>query len=115
MRNVKTGTDRPIEGRIKVTRKGQATIPAFLREKLGALSGGEVAYRVTGRGIVLERVDRDHVDPDVGRFLGLIDNDIALGRNVGNLPDDVLRTMAEILRDYGPVDLDAELEGDTAL
>jgi AbrB family looped-hinge helix DNA binding protein len=40
---------------VRITRKGQVTIPAELRERFGLLPGTEVTFRVEGGRIYLER------------------------------------------------------------
>jgi AbrB family looped-hinge helix DNA binding protein len=50
---------------VKVTRKGQTTIPAEIREKLGIREGDELAVEATEQGMVFKVLPRieGHADP----------------------------------------------------
>jgi AbrB family looped-hinge helix DNA binding protein len=41
---------------VRVTSKGQVTIPKAIRDSAGVTAGSEVEFRVEGDGIVIERV-----------------------------------------------------------
>lgn len=41
-----------------VSSKGQVTLPAWARERLGLRAGAKVRFRIDGDALVLERVDR---------------------------------------------------------
>jgi AbrB family looped-hinge helix DNA binding protein len=43
---------------MKITTKGQVTIPAHIREKLGLLPNTEVEFRLAGNGVMLTKVRR---------------------------------------------------------
>lgn len=43
---------------MKITTKGQVTIPIDIRERLGLLPNTDVEFTVTGRGVLLRRAGR---------------------------------------------------------
>lgn len=43
---------------MKITTKGQVTIPAEIRERLGLLPHTEVEFRLAGNGVVLTKAKR---------------------------------------------------------
>ena len=43
---------------MKITTKGQVTIPADIRERLGLLPNTEVEFAVTGNGVVVTKARR---------------------------------------------------------
>jgi AbrB family looped-hinge helix DNA binding protein len=43
---------------VKVTRRGQTTIPAELREKLGIKEGDELSAEILDEGILLRRIPK---------------------------------------------------------
>ena len=53
-------------------------------------------------------------DPALAGFLGLIEKDIAAGRNLRDLPVGVAAAMRRAKKQV-PIDLDEDLEGDVAL
>lgn len=97
-----------------VSRKGQTTLPLAVRQILGVRDGGEVVVRTDGRRVIIESVGEEHEDPAIGAFLRLIADDIAGGRNVGLLPDDLVQGLRDTLADV-EVDLNAPIEGDVCL
>lgn len=97
-----------------VTRKGQTTLPLSVRQLLGVPDGGRIVVRADGRRVTIEPVEGGHRDPAIGSFLRLIEKDLAAGRNVGTLPDDLLQAMCQALDDVD-VDLDEPIEGDACL
>lgn len=108
------GVSATIEKTCAVTRKGQTTLPLVVRQILGVPEGGHVVVRAEGRRVTIEPVEDEHRDPAIGSFLRLIANDIAAGRNVGMLPDDLLQSLQHVLKDV-EVDLDEPIEGDVCL
>lgn len=97
-----------------VSRKGQTTLPLAVRQILGVRDGGEVIVRTDGRRVTIEPVEVEHADPAIASFLTMISADIAGGRNVAALPDD----LADVLRQAAgevDVDLDEPIEGDVCL
>lgn len=43
---------------MKITTKGQVTIPAEIRERLGLLPNTEVEFRLAGNGVILTKARR---------------------------------------------------------
>ena len=43
---------------VKITRKGQTTIPAEIREQLGIKEGDELAVEVIEQGVVFKRIPK---------------------------------------------------------
>ncbi|MBI5162667.1 MAG: type II toxin-antitoxin system PrlF family antitoxin [Magnetospirillum sp.] len=97
-----------------VSRKGQTTLPLAVRQILGVRDGGEIVVRTDGRRVTIEPIEAEHSDPAIGAFLRLITADVAAGRNVGALPDDLLQTLKGVLHEV-EVDLDEPIEGDVCL
>ncbi len=97
-----------------VSRKGQTTLPLAVRQILGVRDGGEIVVRAEGRRVIIEPVEVEHGDPAIGAFLRLITDDIANRRNIVALPDDLLQSLTDALKDV-EVDLDEPIEGDVCL
>jgi antitoxin PrlF len=103
-----------IEETSTITAKGQTTVPKAVRQALGVAYGGKIAYRIEDGRVTVHNPKAEHHDPALAAFLGLIEKDIAAGRNVRDLPAgtaSALRRAAKGAR----VDLDETLEGDVAL
>ena len=96
-----------------LTSKGQITLPKAIRQALGVTTGGKVSFELRGGEVIVTRVDAEHEDPAIGAFLGVLEQDIRLGKHVGNLPDDLARAMLANL-DH-PVDHHEDIEGEVAL
>ena len=97
-----------------ITTKGQITLPKPIRQALGVGSGGKVAFDFDGTDIVVTRaMAAEHTDPAIARFLGLIENDMARGKNVTALPAHLAKSLKKALRTK--VDLNAEITGDVSL
>ena len=97
-----------------ITSKGQITLPKPIRQALGVDFGGKVAFDLRGSQVVVTRVENEvHEDPAIEGFLAVLEKDIASGRHVSTLPDDLARSMLSAIR--RPVDLSAEIDGDVAL
>ena len=103
-----------IERTCAVTRKGQTTLPLAVRQILGVSQGGRVVVRAEGRRITIEPVEEEHADPAIGSFLRLFANDIAEGRNISTLSDDLVQSLQHVLKEMD-VDLDEPIEGDVCL
>jgi antitoxin PrlF len=103
-----------IEKTCTVTRKGQTTLPLAVRQVLGVPQGGRISVRVEGRKVMIEAVEEEHRDPAIGAFLNLIEADIAAGRHVGTLPDDLVEALTAVLDDID-VDLDDSIAGEICL
>jgi len=103
-----------IAKKCSVTRKGQTTLPLSVRQILGVPDGGHVVVRATGHRVTIEPSESEHHDPAIGAFLRLLAKDIAAGRNVGAIPDDLLTILNQALEDVD-VDLDEPIEGDVCL
>ena len=89
-------------------------MPLAVRQTLVLRDGGHAVVRAEGRRVVIEPVEADHRDPAIGAFLRLIADDVAAGRNIDVLPEDLLQTLKTVLHDVD-VDLDEPIEGDVCL
>lgn len=97
-----------------LTSKGQITLPKPIRQALGVDQGGKIAFVLRGSEVVVSRAEDDmHEDPAIGSFLSLLEKDIAAGRHLTALPDDLAHAMlaAAAARHDG----DGDIEGDVAL
>ncbi|WP_372070974.1 type II toxin-antitoxin system PrlF family antitoxin [Tistrella mobilis] len=103
-----------IERTCKVSSKGQTTLPLTVRQILGVRDGGKIVVRADGNRIIIEPAETEHQDPAIGAFLKLISDDIAAARNIAALPDDLLQTLRQALKEVD-VDLDEPIEGDVCL
>lgn len=96
-----------------LTSKGQVTLPKAIRQALGVTTGGKIAFELRGDEVIVTRADAEHEDPAIGVFLGLLEEDIRKGRNVGKLPDELVQAMLGNLC-HG-TDLEEDIEGEVAL
>lgn len=97
-----------------LTSKGQITLPKSIRQALGVDTGGKLAFVLRGSQVIVSRADEPvHADPAIGKFLALLEQDIAAGRNLGSLSKDLARAMRAALKQ--PVAADEDIEGDVAL
>jgi antitoxin PrlF len=103
-----------IEKTCTVTRKGQTTLPLPFRQMLGVPDGGQIVVRSEGNRVIMERAEDEHYDPAIGSFLRVIASDIAAGRNVGGMSDDLIATLQQVAAEID-VDLDDPIEGDVCL
>ena len=78
-----------------LTSKGQVTLPKSIRQALGVEAGSKLVFELRGGEVVVTRTDAEHQDPAITAFLTLLAGDIAAGRNVRGLPEDLARTMLE--------------------
>ncbi len=53
---------------VKVTRKGQTTIPAEIREKLGIKEGDDLAVEIVDQQVVFKRIPK--IEECAGMFAG---------------------------------------------
>ena len=72
---------------MRVTQKGQVTIPLEVRRALGIRPGSDVDFRLDERGARLV-VDRDRAAEDVARMRGA--GDVALGTDEIHIPGAIL-------------------------
>lgn len=96
-----------------LTSKGQITLPKPIRQALGVDLGGKVAFTLEDGGrITVQRVEAQHEDPAIGRFLDLLARDIETGRNIHDLPQTLIRTMLEHAGHDAPLgeDFDDDVE-----
>ena len=97
-----------------LTSKGQITVPKPIRQALGVNAGGKLAFVLRGSQVVVSRAEEPvHEDPAIGKFLALLEQDIASGQNVSTLPKGLARSMLSALK--RPVAPGEEIEGDVAL
>lgn len=98
-----------------ITAKGQTTVPTAVRNALRIGYGARIRWLLRdGEVVVVPGNAKEHNDPALDGLLGLVERDVASGRNLGGLGPDLLAAMREAARDV-PVDLDERIEGDTAL
>jgi antitoxin PrlF len=103
-----------IEETSTITAKGQTTVPKAVRQALGIDCGGKIAYRIEDGQVTVHNPEAGHRDPALTAFLRLLENDIAAGRNLRDLPAAVATSLRRAMKEV-PVDLDERLEGETAL
>jgi antitoxin PrlF len=103
-----------IEETSTITAKGQTTVPKAVRKALGVAYGGKIAYRIEDGQVTVHNPEAEHHDPTLVAFLGLIEKDIAAGRNVRDLPAGVAAAMRRAAREVR-VDLQEKLEDDVEL
>lgn len=97
-----------------LTSKGQLTLPKSIRQALGVTTGGKVCFELRGGGeVVVTRADSEHEDPAIGAFLGLLEQSISQGKQLGSLPEELAQAMLASLAQA--VDLDEVIEGEVAL
>lgn len=94
-----------------LTAKGQTTVPKTVRQALGVESGDKIVFRVENGRVTLSSPTVEHRDPALGSFLKLLEADISRGRNVRDLPKDLIASLRRAAK-HVPVDLDEVLEGD---
>jgi antitoxin PrlF len=97
-----------------ITAKGQTTVPKAVRQALGVDRGGKIAYRIEEGRVTVHNPEAENHDPALAAFLGLIEKDIAAGRNVRDLPAGVAAALRRAIKEV-QVDLDEKLEGEVAL
>ena len=106
---------KPIREVATLTSKGQITLPKPIRQALGVDAGGKLAFNFTGDRVVVTRVaDEPHVDPAITHFLAMLENDIASGKNVRNLPRDLAKAMASTIK-ASRQNKDDDISGDVEL
>jgi antitoxin PrlF len=103
-----------IEETSTITAKGQTTVPKAVRQALGVDYGGKIVYRIEDGRVTLHNVEVEHRDPALGRFLRMIEKDIAGGGRLGDLPAGLAAALRRAAKDVR-VDLHAPLEGDVDL
>ena len=97
-----------------LTSKGQITLPKPIRQALGVDFGGKVAFDLRGTQVVVSRVDNErHEDPAIASFLALLEKDIAAGKHVSTLHDDLANALLAAVQ--RPVDPGEDILGDVAL
>ena len=103
-----------IEETSTITAKGQTTVPKAVRQALGVDYGGKIAFRIEKGRVTVRNPVAEHRDPALAAFLGLVEKDIAAGRNIRDLPPSLAAAMRRALK-KARIDLDQTLEGDVAL
>jgi antitoxin PrlF len=103
-----------IEETSTITAKGQTTVPKTVRQALGVDCGGKIVFRVENGRVTISNPGVEHRDPALGRFLKLLEQDIASGRHVQDLPEDVLASLRRAIKRI-PVDFAATLDGEVSL
>ncbi len=101
-----------IRGVATMTSKGQVTLPKTIRQALSLDAGSRLAFTLRGNEIVITGED-EHNDPAVASFLTLLEQDIAHGRHVSALPDDLAKSLVKALEH--DQDHDQEISGDVDL
>ncbi len=95
-----------------MTSKGQVTLPKTIRQALSLDAGSRLAFTLRGNEIVITE-ENEHNDPAVASFLSLLEQDIAHGRHVSTLPDDLAKSLVTALEhDQGH---NQEISGDVDL
>lgn len=97
-----------------ITSKGQITLPKPIRQALGVDFGGKVAFDLQGSQVVVTRVESEvHEDPAIAGFLALLERDIASGRHISALPNELQLAMLSAIKRL--VDVSEDIQGDVAL
>ena len=97
-----------------ITSKGQITLPKPIRQELGVNFGDKVAFDLRGTQVIVTRVENAvHEGPAIGNFLVPLEQDIASGRRISTLPNDLARSMLVAIKHL--VDLSQEIDGDVVL
>ncbi len=97
-----------------ITAKGQITLPKPIRQALNVDVGGKVAFDLHKSGqVIVRRADTEHEDPAIGAFLDLLAGDIAAGKNMHDLPEDLVAGMLAQLDGEAPCAED--IDGDVAI
>ncbi len=97
-----------------LTSKGQITVPKSIRQALGVVAGEKLVFDWNGSRVLVSRADvTEHEDPAIKGLLSLLEKDIANGRNLGTLPEELLGAMESALDDERIQD--EEIEGPVAL
>jgi antitoxin PrlF len=89
-------------------------VPKAVRQALGVDYGGKIVYRIEDGQVTVHNPEADHRDPAVAAFLGLLEKDIAAGRNVRDLPAGLTTAMRRAAKDVR-LNLEEELEGNVDL
>jgi antitoxin PrlF len=103
-----------IEETSTITAKGQTTVPKAVRQALEVDCGGKIAYRIEDGRVTIHNPQAEHRDPALLAFLGLIERDIATGRNLRDLPTGLAAATRRVIKEVR-VDFDERLEDDVAL
>ncbi len=73
-----------------------------------------MAFDFRGSQVIVTRVENDvHEYPAIGSLLVLLEQDIASGRRISTLPNDLARSMLVAIKHL--VDLSQEIDGDVVL
>mgnify|MGYP006428329541 CR=1 FL=1 len=96
-----------------LTSKGQTTVPKTVRQMLGLASGDVVTWRIVDGAVTVTKGDREEADPAIAAFLKLLERDIAAGRNVHDLPQDLTETLQELAE--GDADPAEFIDGETVI
>jgi len=81
---------------VKVTSKGQVTIPASLREKAGLKKGSYIYMKSFGEIVLMRKVDELQVD-EISNILGKVAREKGLTKIILN--KDVERVRSELWKD----------------
>ncbi|MBU4190583.1 MAG: AbrB/MazE/SpoVT family DNA-binding domain-containing protein [Candidatus Thermoplasmatota archaeon] len=65
-----------------VTKKGQVTIPLWLRKMFGIRSGEKIIFKLEGEKIVLDKVQANPIDDMVGLGKGIFGKSISFQRKL---------------------------------
>lgn len=100
----------------RITAKGQTTVPKAVRDALGVGYGGTIAFVVEQDRVIVQRAEAEATeDPVIQEFLGFLARDLERRPEaIAALDESLARRMAS-LTDGVDVDLDAPIEGETAL
>jgi antitoxin PrlF len=87
-----------VEETCVVLSSGATTIPAAIRRALGIETGGKITFRIgTYDRVSVWRAAPQANDPVVSAFLNLIQQDIAGGKNLRDLPAGASMAMRNLL------------------
>jgi antitoxin PrlF len=103
-----------IEETSTITAKGQTTVPKAVRQALGIDCDGKIAYRIEDGKVTVHNPEADHRDPALAARHRFLENDIAAGRNLRDLPAVIATALRRAVKEVR-VDLDERLEGEATL
>ncbi|MGH6924716.1 MAG: type II toxin-antitoxin system PrlF family antitoxin [Propylenella sp.] len=99
----------------KVTEKGQTTVPKAVRDALGISYGGQIVFRVDGRGVTLRAAEDEGDDPVLEEFLTFLARDMrSRPDRIKALSPSLARRIAALVK-ISNVSLDEAIEGEVDL
>ncbi len=89
-----------------ITAKGQTTVPKSVRQVLGVVDGGKIAFRVDERGVSVHRANAGSDDPAIASFLDF------LGRDIEQRPEAIIALSPALVARITALTKDIEIDLD---